>query len=429
MSTATRTAPRTIGSEGPAPRRGATRPGATRGEATERRRPWLIIAVALAMAAALLISVARGAYRDGPLEPDAPSAGGSKAVVQVLGDLGVAVETRRHTADAADALREGGTVLVTDPRMLNAEQIIALDEARDEGDGRLVLVQPDFVVLSYITTGIFPSGALRSGAEVPAGPGCDDLAHGARILEVPDAEDALRGPATLYTTSGSASSCFTADGGALVAEQDGVLVLGSADLLTNDGVGLADNSALVLNALSGASDADGREGTAAASGTGTEAEVLTWYVPSSTDPMGTSSQTLLGYLPGWAGPLAAWLLLVAAIALLALGRRPGPVVVEPLPVTVRPQEMVLGRARLMQRAEQRDAAAASLRAATATRLADRLGLRHESSLDGLLAALAPHVSADGTRLRALLGPSPVSTDQDLVRLAHDLDSLEKEIDR
>src|SRR5699024_4838614 len=113
-------------------------------------------------------------------------------------------------------------------------------------------------------------------------------------------------------------------------EHDGLIVLGSADLLTNDGIGRADNSALALNLLT----ADG---------------AVSWYVPSANDPMGTASQTPLGYLPDWAGPVLLWLLLVALIVLVALGRRFGPVVVEPLPVTVRPQELVLGRAQLLQR--------------------------------------------------------------------------------
>ena len=87
------------------------------------------------------------------------------------------------------------------------------------------------------------------------------------------------------------------------------------------------------------------------------------------------------------------------------------------------------RARLLQRSNSRDAAARALRSATSTRLADRFGLRHESALDGLIAALVPHVDRTPEQLRALLGPAPVTSDQDLVRLAHDLDHLEKEIDR
>src|SRR5699024_5564375 len=161
-----------------------------------------------------------------------------------------------------------------------------------------------------------------------------DLAHGARMLHVPGA-DGLNGSSTLYRTSGPARGCFESGKGSLIAASDGILVLGSADLLTNDGVAEADNSALALNALGSTGE-------------------LTWYVPSPSDPMSTSGQTILGYLPSWAGPLALWLLAVAAIALIALGRRFGPVVVEPLPVTVRPQELVLGRARMLQQSGSRD---------------------------------------------------------------------------
>ena len=122
---------------GPAPAAGTTTPaspgaappsGSSRssGSSAERRRPLLIALVVVAMVAALLASVARGLYRDGPLEPDAPTGQGSKAVVQVLEDLGADVDVDRHTADAADALREGRTVLVTAPDELGADQLTAL---------------------------------------------------------------------------------------------------------------------------------------------------------------------------------------------------------------------------------------------------------------------------------------------------------------
>ncbi|QNN81833.1 DUF4350 domain-containing protein [Brachybacterium sp. Z12] len=393
-----------------APTAGPPQAGGRAAEPRSGRRHWFTVVLVLAMLAAVLASVARGYYRDGPLEPDAPTAQGSKAVVQVLEDLGVDVDVDRHTADAVEALHSGRTVLVTAPGSLGAEQIIALADAQEEAGGRLVLVQPDLVTLSYLSPQISPPAPLHTGGQVEAGPDCGDLSQGAGVLELPTAEDGIRGAASLYRVGDAGSSCFSTEEGALVAEHDGVLVLGSADLLTNDGVGRADNSALVLGSLG----ADGE---------------LSWYAPSATDPMSSTSQTLLGYLPDWAGPLLLWLLLVAAVALVALGRRFGPVVVEPLPVTVRPQELVLGRARLLQRSNSRDAAARALRSATSTRLADRFGLRHESALDGLLAALAPHVDRTPEQLRMLLGPTPVTSDQGLVRLAHDLDRLEKEIDR
>ncbi|MGO3312201.1 MAG: DUF4350 domain-containing protein [Brachybacterium tyrofermentans] len=374
---------------------------------TTRRRPWLTILVAIAVLAAVLASVARGVYRDGPLEPDAPTEQGSKATVQVLTDLGVDVQTDRHTDDAVEALDAGRTVLVTAPSDLSGQQLTALAEAQEDDGGQLV--QPDFVTLSYFTSAISPTGSLRTEADLTAGPGCGDLAHGARQVHVPGAEG-LRGSSSVYRTADGAEGCFDSGDGSLVAAEDGIIVLGSADLLTNAGISEAENSALVLNVLG-------------------ESGELTWYVPSAGDPMGSSGQSLVGYLPDWAGPVALWILAVGVIAMVALGRRFGPVVVEPLPVTVRPQELVLGRARLLQRSDARDAAATSLRSATSTRLADRLGLRHESALDGLLAALAPHTDRSPEQLRTLLGPTPVTTDEDLVRLAQDLDRLEKEIDR
>lgn len=98
-------------------------------------------------------------------------------------------------------------------------------------------------------------------------------------------------------------------------------------------------------------------------------------------------------------------------------------------MSVRPEELVRGRARLLQSAHAREAAATSLRTAAARRLAGRLGLRGEHTLDALIAALGPHTDRSPEQLRSLLGPAPVPTDQQLVRLARDLDHLEKEIDR
>ncbi len=377
---------------------------------TDRRHPVLVTIMVIAVLAAVLAAVARGHYRDGPLEPDAPTAQGSKAAVQVLEGLGVTVDVDRHTADAVDALDGGSTVLVTDPGRLGDRQLTALAEAQERTGGTLVLVQPDGMALSSLGSEITPVGSLRTKARVDAGPGCADLSHRARVLEIPAEADTIRSAALLYRPADGTQGCVSTEKGSLVVEDDGLVVLGSADLLTNAGVGHADNSALALNLLGAQDD-------------------LSWYVPSANDPMAATSQTPLGFLPDWAGPVVLWLLLVTVVALVALGRRFGPVVIEPLPVTVRPQELVLGRARLLQRSGSRDAAAASLRTATSIRLADRLGLHHESSLDGLIAALAPHSRRTPEQLRTLLGPTPVTSDPDLVRLAHDLDHLEKEIDR
>lgn len=377
--------------------------------AAPRRPAWLVALIVIAVMAAVLAAVARGYYRDGPLEPDAPTGQGSRAAVTVLEDLGVEVQTQRHTADVVEDLAEGRTVLLTDPGALSAAQLETLSGALASSPGTLVLVQPDFVTLGYLTPLISPAGAVRTPTVVEAGNGCDGAGFRARSIHVAG-EEGLVGPASTYRTAGDATGCFTSGAGALVAVDGRLVVLGSPDLLTNDGIGEADNSALVLNALGGSG-------------------ALTWYVPSPGDPMASAMPDLLSYLPNWASSVALWLLITVGIALLAFSRRFGPVVVEPLPVTVRPQELVLGRARLQQQAQARDAAASSLRTACTRRIADWLGIRQVETLDALVAALAPHLEQSPERIRSLLGPTPVRSDQELVQLAHDLDLLEKEIDR
>lgn len=389
--------------------------GSTRPRPAERgRRPgWLVAAVVLVLVATTVTIMARGAYRDGPLEPGAPTPQGSKALVQVLARDGVETETLRHAADAAAELRAGRPVLLDASAGLSPAQLDLLAEAHREGGGRLVLLRPDLAALRALAPGIIPTGSLEEASDVTAAGACGAVDTRAGTLRVQGEEGAL-GDSSLYQITADApadaATCFEAGEGSLLAAAGDVTVLGSPDVLSNEGVAGADNAALALGLL-------GEEGT------------LGWYLPSPGDPLASGTPTLIDHLPRWAGPLALWLLAVAALGLWVASRRLGPVVVEPLPVAVRPEELVRGRARLLQSAHAREAAATSLRTAAARRLAGRLGLRGEHTLDALVAALGPHTDRSPAQLRSLLGPAPVPTDQQLVRLARDLDHLEKEIDR
>lgn len=378
---------------------------------SQRRSRLLTVAVVLAVLLALVTAVLRGNYRDGPLEPDAPTAQGSRAVVSVLKDLGTDVDVQRHTEDAAQSLRAGRSVLVTDPNGLSGQQLNLLaDAAASPGSGRLLLVAPSMIALSYVGTSIAPAGQVREATTIQADAHCGEAAFRARRVHLPGPSDDNAFPPSIQYRAPSGATCFGPDDTGLVAVEGDLVVLGSADLLANATVRDADNSAVALNALG----AD---------------EQLTWYVPSSTDPMAGNAPDLFTHMPRWAGPISLWIVVMTLMGLMVAAFRLGPVVVEPLPVAVRAQELVLGRARLLQRGSQREAAASSLRAATASRLADRLGVRRERELDTLISALAPHVSHSAAELRALLAPGPVHTDQELLHLAHDLDRLEKEIDR
>ncbi len=375
------------------------------------RGGWLRLAVLVAVLVAVLLTVMRGLYRDGPLEPDAPTGQGSLAVASVLGDLGVSVQTQRDTESAAEDLREGRTVLVTEPESLNKAQLDALSTAWREGTGRLVLVRPSFTTLMPFKASIFPAGTVTTNELLEADATCGPASFGAQQVALHENKERTL-QASLYrpVEGGDASVCFRHDNAGLVAVNGRLTVLGSTDLLTNDAVGSADNSVVALNALH--SD-----------------KGVTWYIPSPYDPMATGSKSLLNRVPAWAFPLGGWIVAMTLLALWAASWRLGPVVVEPLPVRVRAQELVLGRAHLLQQSRSRDATAQALRAAAASRLAGRLGVRCEASLDALLSALEPHTTSSREQVRALLSHSPVPNDEALLRLAQDLDHLEKEIER
>lgn len=380
---------------------------------TAGRSRRLLVLCIIAILLTVLIVALRSGYRDGPLEPDAPTPQGALAVVSVLDDLGTSTVPQRHAQDAADALRAGQTVLVSEPSRLNVDQQEALITALEEGTGRLVLIAPDFVTVSAFAPSLSPAGTAEPGTELSAGRAAGACPGGAEQVSV-EGVAGLPERATLYRAGEDAPtgtlSCFVQGDGALLVQQGRLTVLGSASLLSNGGVGEAHNAAVALAVLG-------------------EDPELTWYIPSSTDPMSTLPPSILSHLPSWLLPVLGWTILLALAALLAVSWRLGPVVVEPLPVTVRAQELTIGRAHLMERHRTRDAAAESLRSAAAHRLASRLGMRRERRLDALVPALAAHTGRAETSLRGLLSTAPITTDTDLVRLAQDLDALEKEIDR
>ena len=122
-----------------------------------------------------------------------------------------------------------------------------------------------------------------------------------------------------------------------------------------------------------------------------------------------------------------------AVLLLALwrARRLGPVVAEPLPVVVRAAETVEGRARLYRRAGARGTAAEALRAgvrrpagARARPAAPRRSRRPWST-----AVAGTHRPDRAPRSAALLYGAAPADDAALVRLADDLDALEREVRR
>ena len=191
-----------------------------------------------------------------------------------------------------------------------------------------------------------------------------------------------------------------------------VTVHGQPDVLTNEWLAEEGNAALALRSL-------GRT------------EQLLWYRADPFDPALAREvedpPSALDLLPREVRWLALQLVVVGAVAVLWRARRLGRLVPERLPAVVRSAETTEGRARLYRAAGARGAAARVLRRATARRLAARLATGRSADPATVARLAAAATGRDPVQVGLLLeGPSPTD-DASLVRLADDLDRLEREV--
>lgn len=358
-----------------------------------RARLWLVLAT-LVVAAGFVAAANQPAPGLG-LDPSSPSHGGSKALAVVLGEHGTAV--RRVTS--LQAVHPGIPVVVPYPDSYAPNQLRELVAAGD----RLVLIEPSGPLVAAVDPRLTLSGSDDSPAT--ADPGC----------AVPGAIASGRiqwtaGTQRYQSRDHSLPGCY---GGRAILGGD-IVVLGSSDPLRNASLAQPGYAALAVNAIS--VDSSGQVSSA-----------VTWLMPGPDAAGGTAAArtpTIWSVFPPGSGRIAAWLLIIGLLLALWRGRRMGPVVSEPLPVVVRSAEIVEGHGRLYAAAGARDRAAAALRAGTRRRLAQRLGLPRNASVDELVAMQSTRWGASTGVAALLAGPAP-DTDADLVRLAGELDELER----
>ncbi len=354
---------------------------------------------------ALVLALVAGGPGSGRLDPTAPQPSGSRAVAQVLGDLGVQVDRRttiRGVVRSTDAVPSGAasTVVVTDPDLLVDEQVDTLLETGAD----LVLVSP--ARPERFAPAV--TGGQPSATEVRS-PGC-------RLRAARRAGRADTGGFGFEVQGGGdAVLCYARDGvPSLVQIRERgrhVTFLGSPVALTNDRFSDEGNAALALGLL-GSHDR------------------LVWYLPSLADVPASAAQTSFYDLV----PYSVWwglVQLTVAALLLALwrGRRLGRVVVEDLPVVVRAAETTEGRARLYRRANARDTAAETLRGAARSRLGKALGVPTRSAPATVVDAVAARTRRGPDEVTGLLYGAAPADDSELVRLADELDALDREVRR
>lgn len=366
-----------------------------------RRWSGIVVLAGVVVAAGAVIALLTPRASASYLDPEGTSDTGGHALADLLTARGQHV-VRESAPAAAEPVATGpasALELITSPQLLTSVQLNLA--ARFQGD--ILLVGPDSRALRALAPRVRIVG--KPATVAVAEPACTAAPA---VL----AGDAYLGGSVLSTADAAVRTCYPppAEGsGYLLAQYRAgsrtITVLGSGAPLTNQYLARDGDAALALNLLR-------------------QASTITWIVPS---PAALPAQAAAGQrsffsLVPWPAYLIAIQLAIAAgLAAAWRARRLGPLVAERIPVVVRATETVEGHGRLYQARRARGRAAGELRAAATARIARLTG--GEAS-PGTLAA---RTGQDASEIEALLAGPPPASDQELVTLAAQLDTLTRKI--
>jgi hypothetical protein len=336
-----------------------------------------------------------------PLEAGNPAPGGAKALVEVLRDQGVEVEVVDSLDEARDAVDDPATTTLL---FYDASNILDAGQLADVYGlaAGLVVIDPGFDQLDALTPDIAQGGSaddrLAADCSLPAATRAGTISGGgfgyrytgddpSAIVCFPSGDD-VSSLVQVPTATGTAT------------------VVGTVDAFSNDVIDENGNAALALGLLGGE-------------------QRLVWYLPTVDDLTSGTPPTLGELSPGWVIPVTALVLLTALAAAVWRGRRFGPLVIENLPVTVRANETMQGRARLYEKGGARLHALDSLRIGTVERLARLCGLPRVATVDDVIAAVAELTGGDEAVVRRVLLDAVPGSDRELVRMSDDLLTLER----
>ncbi|MCL9794746.1 DUF4350 domain-containing protein, partial [Frankia sp. AgKG'84/4] len=288
------------------------------------------------------------------LDIRSPRPAGARALAEILRDRGVSVSARDAVPPGAQPTSTPDTLVVLAPGRLDRGTLTALLGRVWQGSD-VVLVGADDAVLAALDVNVQAASHDPGSGSTPRCALPEAVAAGTTSLTGSTAYtsavsghradmrvglcfgDPPRAARLAVLTPGLGEAPAGAVGGGRL------VLLGSADFLTNRALDRDGNAALALGLLGRHPD-------------------LSWITPVAGTPGGVGQRGVLRLLP--AGVRWALLQVVIVIVLLALwrGRRLGPPVQEPLPVVIRAAEAVEGRGRLYAAARARDRAADALRA-------------------------------------------------------------------
>jgi Domain of unknown function (DUF4350) len=376
--------------ENPAPRTLGPR-GVPR-SVVRRAAPWVAVLLGV-----LLVALVGGRREDegNPLDPASPAPLGTKALVEVLRELGARVTVSAELPDQGTA-----TALLLSDDLTPARREGLLAWVRQ--GGTLVVADPGSGVTPAEPAGNTTVGLLDAQIE--------------RRCQVPALREVARVSApggVVFEVPPGASGCFPRNDGAWLLVQPlgagDVVRLGGASALVNQELGEADNGVLVASLL--------------APSPGTATLVLR-------PPLPGGGAAGLGDLVAPRVRLALWQLAVAFVVLaLWRARRLGRPVAEPQPVQIPGSELVVAVGNLLQRARGRGQAAGVLGDDLRRALAERLGLPPSAPADQVADAVAARTGIPRERALRALSPTTPRDEAELVALSQTIDAVRREVTR
>ncbi len=360
---------------------------------------WVLLACVVIVGVAWLSAYLTAPRPGGPMDPGSTSPEGARALVTILREHGVDVVAAGDVAAVESAARPDTLILVAQTFYLFDDELLRRLAALP---GDRLLVAPVSRTREELAPEIRVAGATTFGDSEPD---CD-------LREATRAGNVRFGLADAYESVGDVplTRCY---GGALVRYTHNgreVTVVSTEDFMTNSGLLNDGNAALAMNLA------------------GSHPRVI-WYAPQHSETVGESGggAGIMDLIPAQVGWIVLQLCLVVVLVAVWKGRRIGPLVAEQLPVVVRASETVEGRGRLYRSRRARDRAADALRTATLQRMTPRLGLGHDAEPPAVAQAVAERCGLNPQAVaHTLFGPPPAS-DPDLVNLAHELDTIERQV--
>ena len=372
-------------------------------QALRRSSFWVIAGVGALLVAVIGFLVAGAGGTAGPrLGAENPAPAGAMAVVEVLRQQGVTVVPVGTLDEAETATAAAGTATLffsDESGYLSSDQLGRLGTLAS----RTVIADPDFLVLQTLAPevgfgGLATADALSAQCPVAAAERAETISPGGKTLGLPAGTAGYTG-------------CFPgADNTFSVIERvtdDGTLTLvADTAVFANDEIATYGNAALALNLL-GSTD------------------TLVWYLPTLADVPVTGPPSLGALTPGWVTPVILLLVAVTIAAMVWRGRRFGPLVAENLPVVVRANETMEGRARLYARGNARLRAVDAIRIGAVGRMAQAAGLPRTAPLDQVIRTVAALTGRPPERVHAVLVGEVPGTDAAMMALSDAVDELER----